>query len=123
MLVQPGTLISAAHAERDPILGLQNLNHYSDPSLSGLTFHSGVDLKEILPIKGSQKMEQPDPAYAMQYIPEAFRPAVSTLDCGSFISGSKLKKIEIMLYFSERAGVPSDNFNRMDLDVDTHAKL
>lgn len=44
----------------DPILGLQNLNHYSDPALSGLTFHSGVDLKEVLPIKGSQKMEQPD---------------------------------------------------------------
>jgi hypothetical protein len=73
MLVQPGTLISAGcPAGKDPIFGLQNLNHYSDPSLSALIFHTGVDLKEILPIKGAQKMEQPDPAYAMQYLPEAF---------------------------------------------------
>ena len=73
MLLKPGLLTAAgSRAAGDPILGLENLNHYSDPSLSDLVFHSGNDLMEILPIGGVHKIVQADPALAMEYRPNAF---------------------------------------------------
>lgn len=72
MLVNTGNLIACGRRQRNPIPGLKNLNHYSDPALSELTFHSESLLREILPIRGERKMEQADPALAMEYRPEAF---------------------------------------------------
>ncbi len=56
----------------NPIINLPNLNHYSDPALSSKIFHSGNVLQEILPIKGVNKLEQADPAQAMEFNANAF---------------------------------------------------
>ena len=53
-------------------MGLPNLVHYSDPALSSKVFHSGILLREILPLKGVNKQEQLDPAFAMEFRSEAF---------------------------------------------------
>lgn len=72
MLVQPGLLSSAGTRHGNPILGLANMNHYSDPALSEKTFHSGNALQSIQPLEGVNVMQQPDPALAMDFIPSAF---------------------------------------------------
>lgn len=53
-------------------MGLPNLVHYSDPALSDKVFHSGTLLKEILPLKGVNKLEQQDPSFAMEFRQDAF---------------------------------------------------
>jgi len=72
MLLQPGLIAPAQMRHGDPILGLTNMNHYSDPAFSEKIFYSGNDLKEIQPLKGANIMQQPDPLKAMQFIPSAF---------------------------------------------------
>lgn len=72
MLVQPGSLSPTRCRYGDPILGLPHLNHYSDPSFSEKAFHSENLLQSIAPIKGTNVLQQLDPALAMAFNPEAF---------------------------------------------------
>lgn len=73
MLLTPGLLTQASQRHGgDLIMGLTNLVHYSDPALSDKVFHSGTLLKEILPLRGINKLEQQDPALAMEFLPYAF---------------------------------------------------
>ena len=72
MLIQPGYLTATAKNHCDPIMALENLNHYSDPQLSQMVFHSDNYLKEIRPIKGVNILEQPLPESAMHFDPTFF---------------------------------------------------
>lgn len=72
MLVLPGTLTHGACKRGDPILGLTNLNHYSDPKKSEKTYHSGYLLSAISAVKGDRYLQQSDPLLAMEYDPNAF---------------------------------------------------
>lgn len=48
------------------------MNHYSDPSLSDLVFHSGNILQAITPVEGNLTIQQPDPNLSMAFDPLAF---------------------------------------------------
>lgn len=73
MLVKPGLLTSAQKRQGgDPLLGLTNMNHYSDPALSEKVFHSSNVLMEVQPLEGANIMQQTDPALAMAFVPDAF---------------------------------------------------
>lgn len=72
MLLQPGTFTPPKRRGGNPILRLANMNHYSDPALSQITYHEGNAIKEIIPLAGVNIMQQQDPLLAMEFMPEAF---------------------------------------------------
>ncbi|HOO81635.1 MAG TPA: hypothetical protein PK513_03945 [Alphaproteobacteria bacterium] len=72
MLVNTGNMFAYGRRERDPILSIGNLYHYSDPALSKKVFHSENYLEEIHPIKGTYILEQPAPESAMHFNPAFF---------------------------------------------------
>ena len=71
MLVRPGCFAVPGRRGNNPILSLQNLLHYSDPALSQISLHTNGLIKEILPVKGVHKFEQPDDTLAMDFRPAA----------------------------------------------------
>jgi len=56
----------------NPILRLANMNHYSDPALSQITYHEGNAIKEVMPLAGVNIMQQQDPLLAMEFVLDAF---------------------------------------------------
>lgn len=72
MLIKPGGFWVSGRRQRNPIVKLLNILHYSEPDIAAKAYHPGGLLQSITPALGDYGLFQSDETLAMEFKPDAF---------------------------------------------------